>query len=132
MQRFFFTGTDWKNTISIARHRDRTVNDQKQKLIKSLKRILRFTCAFPRSFRTKYEFDTDRASSSRFLLSSEPCTFRSVEILVVVFTLPSTRAQISIRVSSMQNYWFHVYGTIMDRDEARGRRHRKTIVTYSM
>lgn len=25
MQRFFFTGTDWKNTISIARHRDRTV-----------------------------------------------------------------------------------------------------------
>lgn len=58
MQRFFFTGTDWKNTISIARHRDRTVKRLEAKTYQIIETYItiyvRFSTIISHQIRIRY------------------------------------------------------------------------------
>lgn len=72
-----------------------------------------------RSFRTKYEFDTGRVSSSRFLLLLIRAVYVS-KCRGFGGRFHSSHSGIDFDPCiSMQNYWFYTYGTMMDRDETR-------------
>ena len=79
-----------------------------------MKRVLRFTCAI-----VSHQFDTSRVSSSRFLLLFIRAVYVS-KCRGFGGRFHSSRSGIDFdSCISMQNYWFHAYGTMMDRDETR-------------